>query len=213
MGEVPATVRKALEGERALAIGEIGLDYHYDFSPRGVQRDVFAAQLELASECSLPVVIHTREATDDTFAILRDAGPGLRGVFHCFTGDVPMAQRVLESGFHLSLAGIVTFPKAGELREVARMVPEDRLLLETDSPYLAPVPFGGNATSRPWWAMFSTPSRSSAASLQRIWRRRRSATSPPFLVQLFPFKRLSALTLRAKLHYSGATGTENGTPL
>jgi TatD DNase family protein len=88
------------------------------------------------------VVIHTREATEDTFRILRDA-PGVRGVFHCFTGDREMARAALDLGFYLSFAGIVTFPKAAELREVARMAPADRLLVETDSPYLAPVPFRG----------------------------------------------------------------------
>jgi TatD DNase family protein len=87
-------------------------------------------------------VIHTREATDDTFGVLRDVS-GLRGVFHCFTGDRPMARRALDAGFHVSLSGIATFPKADELREVAKIVPEDRLLLETDAPYLDPVPHRG----------------------------------------------------------------------
>jgi len=126
----------------ACAVGEIGLDYHYDFAPRDVQREVFAAQVELARELDLPVVIHTREATDDTFAILA-AAPGLRGVFHCFTGDAAMARRALDIGFHVSFAGIVTFPKAGNLRDAAKIVPGNRLLVETDSPYLAPVPHRG----------------------------------------------------------------------
>lgn len=126
----------------ACGIGEIGLDYHYDFAPRDVQQQVFAAQLALARELDRPVIIHTREATDDTFAILRESG-GVRGVFHCFTGDAAMARRALEIGFYLSFAGIVTFPRADELREAARTVPADRLLVETDSPYLAPVPFRG----------------------------------------------------------------------
>jgi TatD DNase family protein len=124
------------------AIGEIGLDYHYDFAPRDVQREVFAAQIALARELDLPIIIHTREATDDTFAILQE-NPGIRGVFHCFTGDTAMARRALDIDFHLSFAGIVTFPKAGELRDAARLVPENRLLIETDSPYLAPVPHRG----------------------------------------------------------------------
>jgi TatD DNase family protein len=133
-------------GERfdVCAVGEIGLDYHYDFSPPAVQREVFAAQVALAREVDRPVIIHTREATDDTFAVLRDAGgDGVRGVFHCFTGDPAMARRALDVGFYLSFAGIVTFPKATTLREAARLVPADRLLVETDSPYLAPVPFRG----------------------------------------------------------------------
>jgi TatD DNase family protein len=126
----------------ACAIGEIGLDYHYDFAPSDVQRDVFAAQLSLAKQMGRPVIIHTREATDDTFEILAQAGIG-RGVFHCFTGDAAMARRALDGGFHVSFSGIVTFPKAESIREAARLVPDDRLLVETDSPYLAPVPFRG----------------------------------------------------------------------
>jgi len=124
------------------AIGEIGLDYHYDFAPRDVQQQVFAAQVDTARRRDLPIIIHTREATDDTFAILGNA-PGVRGVFHCFTGDAAMATRALDIGFYVSFAGIVTFPKAGDLREAARIVPDDRLLIETDSPYLAPVPHRG----------------------------------------------------------------------
>jgi TatD DNase family protein len=99
-------------------------------------------QLALALELALPVIIHTREATDDTFAMLHEH-PGVRGVFHCFTGDTAMAQRALALGFYVSFAGIVTFPKAGDLRDAARSVPADRLLIETDSPYLAPVPHRG----------------------------------------------------------------------
>ena len=123
-------------------IGEIGLDYHYDFAPHDVQQAVFAAQLALARERRLPVIIHTREAADDTFSVLNDVG-GIQGVFHCFTGDRVMARRALDIGFYLSYAGIVTFPKASELRETVKMVPSDRLLIETDSPYLAPVPHRG----------------------------------------------------------------------
>jgi TatD DNase family protein len=129
----------------ARALGEIGLDYHYDFAPRDVQQHVFRLQLDVARRRRLPVVIHTREAEDDTFRILAEQGVGESGgVFHCFTGDSAMARRVLDAGFHLSLAGIVTFPRAKELHEVARMVPLDRLLIETDSPFLAPVPHRGS---------------------------------------------------------------------
>jgi TatD DNase family protein len=127
---------------QACGIGEIGLDYHYDFAPKDAQQEVFAAQLGLAREQHLPVIIHTREATDDTFAILKTAGD-IQGVFHCFTGDTAMARRALDIGFYVSFAGIVTFPKAGDLRDAARSVPSDRLLIETDSPYLAPVPHRG----------------------------------------------------------------------
>ena len=143
LGEIGALLRRSVADWSAVGIGEVGLDYHYHFSPRPVQQAVFRAQLAVALELARPVVIHTREATDDTFAILRDAGPSLRGVFHCFTGDVAMARAALDIGFYLSLAGIVTFPRAESLREVAAFVPEDRLLIETDAPYLAPVPHRG----------------------------------------------------------------------
>jgi TatD DNase family protein len=132
-----------LDTHAAVALGEIGLDYHYDFSPRPIQQEVFRRQLELAGRRGLPVVIHTREATEDTFRTLRDHAAGLRIVFHCFTGGMEMARAALDIGAWLSFAGIVTFPKAGELRDVARMIPADKFLVETDSPYLAPVPFRG----------------------------------------------------------------------
>ncbi len=128
----------------ARAIGEIGLDYHYDFSPRDVQQGVFRAQVRLARELSRPVVIHTREADEDTMAILAEEGRGqLRGVLHCFTGTPWLRDAGLELGFCVSLAGIITFPRAGELRDTVKGVPLDRVLIETDSPFLAPVPYRG----------------------------------------------------------------------
>jgi TatD DNase family protein len=136
-------IREATGQRDIVAVGEIGLDYHYDFSPRDVQQMVFTAQLAIARARDLPVVIHTREADDDTFSILAREAEGLKGVFHCFTGGVDRARRALDLGFHLSLAGILTFPKATDLHEVAAFVPLDRLLLETDSPFLAPVPYRG----------------------------------------------------------------------
>jgi TatD DNase family protein len=139
-----AVVRSVARSVDACAIGEIGLDYHYDFSPRDAQQEVFRAQIGLARELDLPIVIHTREATPDTFRIIREEGESVvRGVFHCFTGDAAMAKDALELGFYLSFAGILTFPKAGDLREAARITPVDRLLSETDSPYLAPTPYRG----------------------------------------------------------------------
>ena len=148
--EAGETIEDFLDGfpsvsrEQACGIGEIGLDYHYDLSPRAVQQAIFEAQLAAACDLGLPVAIHTREATDDTFRILRDAAKhGVRGVFHCFTGDDEMARRVLDLGFHLSFAGIVTFPRSAAVRDAARLTPADRLLAETDAPYLAPVPFRG----------------------------------------------------------------------
>jgi TatD DNase family protein len=141
--ESVATVRGAITGTpRACAVGEIGLDYHYDLSPRAVQRELFAAQAALAVEMELPVVVHTREAEADTRAILENAR-GLRGVLHCFTGTEQMARWAVDAGFHVSFAGIVTFANASALREVARDVPLDRLLVETDCPYLAPIPHRG----------------------------------------------------------------------
>jgi TatD DNase family protein len=128
----------------ACAVGEIGLDYHYDFSARDVQHAVLRAQLQLARARDLPVVIHTREAEEDTLRIIAEESHGtLRGVFHCFTGDAAAAGRALATGFHVSIPGIVTFPKSEALREAAALVPLDRLLIETDSPYLAPIPFRG----------------------------------------------------------------------
>lgn len=145
-GDMPRaieTVRRAVEACGACAIGEIGLDYYYDFSPRPVQQEVFRAQIRLAGELGLPIVIHTREATADTLRLIREEGGGLRGVFHCFTGDRETAGEALELGFHLSYAGILTFPNAEALREAARVTPLERLLSETDAPYLAPVPHRG----------------------------------------------------------------------
>jgi TatD DNase family protein len=137
-----AIVRAGVAAVDACAIGEIGLDYHYDLSPKEVQHAVFRAQLALARARNLPVVIHTREAEDDTLRLIGEAGV-TRGVFHCFSGDASAAARALATGFHVSIPGIATFPKAAELRDAARSVPADRLLIETDSPYLAPVPFRG----------------------------------------------------------------------
>jgi TatD DNase family protein len=149
-GHADALVRAGVSAGLVAAVGEIGLDYHYDFSPPDVQRDVFVEQLATARALKLPVVIHTREADDDTFALLVEAGQGVPGVFHCFTGGIDRARRALDLGFHLSLAGIVTFPKATDLHAVAAFAPEDRLLIETDSPFLAPVPHRG-ARNEPAW--------------------------------------------------------------
>ena len=127
---------------KVLAIGEIGLDYHYDYSARQVQRDAFIQQLKLAARAGKPIVIHTREAWDDTLQILREHWTG-GGIIHCFSGGPAEARQALDLGFHLSFGGVLTFPKAEALREAARVTPEDRLLIETDAPYLAPVPKRG----------------------------------------------------------------------
>src|SRR5947209_12069210 len=135
----------ARESERVIAWGEIGLDYHYDHSPRDVQREVFKRQLGLARELNLPVVIHSREADADAISILREALTGYQrgGVMHCFGGSLPMAEAAIELGLFISFAGNLTFKKAEALRDVARQLPLDRLLIETDCPYLTPVPFRG----------------------------------------------------------------------
>lgn len=135
----------AKQSTRVVAWGEIGLDYHYDHSPREVQREVFRRQLVIARELNLPVVIHSRAADDDTIAILREelSGYSRAGVLHCFGGSLQMAEQALELGFFISFAGNLTFKKADDLRAIARTLPLERLLVETDCPYLTPVPFRG----------------------------------------------------------------------
>jgi len=137
-------VRLAQSG-RLVAWGEIGLDFHYHNSPADEQEEVFSRQLALAREVGLPVVIHTREAEARTLEILSEhyASGGSAGVMHCFSGSLAMARNCLEMGFHISFSGLLTFPKAQDIRQVAQAVPMDRLLIETDAPYLAPVPFRG----------------------------------------------------------------------
>jgi TatD DNase family protein len=136
-------LRRLAPRPEVVAWGEIGLDYHYMNAPRPVQREAFARQLELASELGLPVSVHSREADADTVEILRRHAGAPGGVIHCFTGDWNLATACLDLGFHLSFSGIVTFPRAEVLREVARRTPAERLLAETDSPYLAPAPGRG----------------------------------------------------------------------
>ncbi len=127
---------------KVVAVGEIGLDYHYDHSPREIQREVFMKQLLLAKELKLPAVIHSREAKEDTLDILEKSGVD-NGVFHCFSGDMETAEKVMELGFYISIAGPVTFKKAERLREIVKAIPDNRLLIETDAPYLTPEPFRG----------------------------------------------------------------------
>jgi TatD DNase family protein len=126
-----------------VAIGETGLDYHYEPEAAELQRQAFRLHLEAARVTGKPVIVHTREARADTLALLREAALPQAGVLHCFTEDWEMARAALDLGFYISLSGIVTFRNADALREVARQVPADRLLVETDSPYLAPVPYRG----------------------------------------------------------------------
>jgi len=134
--------RELLQDERCVAAGEIGLDYHYDLSPREVQRAVFRAQLELALELDLPVIVHDREAHEDTLKTLREY-KNLRGVVHCFSGSVEFARELLGLGFYLGFGGAVTFKNAKRPIAVASEIPLDKLLLETDAPYMAPEPHRG----------------------------------------------------------------------
>jgi TatD DNase family protein len=138
-------LKKLAEHPKVVAWGEIGLDFHYDHSPRQTQRDVFVRQLALAKASELPVIIHTREAEEETLQILKEewGNNGLGGIMHCFTGSLRMAKECLELGFFVSFSGMLTFPKAQAIRAVAQEIPLERLLIETDSPYLAPVPFRG----------------------------------------------------------------------
>jgi TatD DNase family protein len=137
-------LRRLAAHQKVVAYGEIGLDYHYNHSPAAEQRDRFREQLQLARELRLPVVVHTREAQEDTIQILKEEwSADCGGVLHCFSGDAWLAKDALDLGFHLSFSGILTFQNAGMLRDIAKTVPADRLLIETDCPYLTPAPHRG----------------------------------------------------------------------
>lgn len=134
-------VKRLAQNEKVVAIGEIGLDYYYDFSPREKQIEAFEKQLELAAELSLPVIIHNRDAHADTLEILKKHRP--KGVLHCFSGSAEMAQEIIKLGMYIGLGGAVTFKNAKKPLEVAAVVPDELLLIETDCPYMSPVPFRG----------------------------------------------------------------------
>jgi TatD DNase family protein len=145
-------IKEAAEQYGAVAIGETGLDYHYrDSVPVAVQQERFKRHLMAARELELPVIVHTREAKEETLALLREySDPRVGGVLHCFTEDLAMAREAVRLGFYISLSGIITFRNAAPLRELARQLPLDRLLIETDSPYLAPVPYRGKPNEPAW---------------------------------------------------------------
>lgn len=136
-----SVLEKLCKEEKCVAVGEIGLDYHYDFSPRDIQQKVFEEQLSLAKELDLPVIIHDREAHEDTFNLLKKYRP--KGVVHCFSGSAEMAKEIIKLGMYIGLGGAVTFKNARKPREVAEFVPNERILIETDCPYMTPVPFRG----------------------------------------------------------------------
>ena len=142
--ELKAALRERLRDRRVSAVGEIGLDYHYDLSPRDVQREIFRAQIRLAKEAGLPIALHMREAHDDGFAILEEEGfPEAGTLLHCFNLDAAEVARWVEAGCYIAFGGPLTFKKADEVREAAALVPADRLLTETDSPYMTPEPVRG----------------------------------------------------------------------
>jgi len=142
------TIVPYLDDPHVMAIGECGLDYYYDHSPRDLQRTAFAAQIQLAHERGLPLIVHTRDAWDDTFDVFAAEGMPHRTIFHCFTGGAEEARKCLDLGAFLSFSGIVTFKTATDVQDAARLCPADRMLAETDSPYLAPVPHRGK-TNQP----------------------------------------------------------------
>jgi TatD DNase family protein len=144
-------IRELATAGTICALGEVGLDFHYDFSPPEAQRTAFRRQVALAGELGLPLIIHTRKAGMEVAEIMAEAGFQGRGVLHCYTEGWDLARRVLDKGFYLSFTGILTFPKADDVREVARRVPLDRVMVETDSPYLVPEPWRGRIKrNEPW---------------------------------------------------------------
>jgi TatD DNase family protein len=140
--EAFSVVRELIAHPKVVALGETGLDYHYDFSPRDVQREAFARHLELSRETGLPVIVHSREADDDLRALLRETGRGTLGVLHSFSSGRALLEEALAIGWYASFSGMITFKKFDAL-DLVRMVPSDRILVETDTPYLAPVPHRG----------------------------------------------------------------------
>ena len=148
--EIEKQLKKDLDEKNIIACGEIGLDYHYEYSEREKQNEAFYRQMVLAKEKKLPVEIHTRSAEEDTIKMLKQFSGAVRGLLHCFSGTWNLARAALDLGFNISFSGIITFKKAEELREVCRKVPLDRLHLETDAPYLAPVPNRGKQNKPAW---------------------------------------------------------------
>lgn len=140
-GDYLDILKGLIKNEKTVAIGEIGLDYHYEKETRDIQLKIFREQIELANEYDLPVIVHDREAHEDTLNILKELKP--RGVIHCFTGSVEMAKEIVKIGMYIGLGGAVTFKNAVKPVEVAKFVPENRLLVETDCPYMTPVPYRG----------------------------------------------------------------------
>ena len=137
------TLREQLKQPKVVALGECGFDYYHDTSFNDIQREVFKRQLEIAKELDMPIVIHMRDSVNDTYEMLRDEGKGLSGVLHCYSGDLKMMHKFLDLGFYIGLDGPVTFKNAHSVHEIAKAVPMDRLVIETDAPYLTPTPYRG----------------------------------------------------------------------
>jgi TatD DNase family protein len=185
-----AGVEALLAAPEVVAVGECGLDYHYEHSPRDVQREVFAAHIALAHTHDLALVIHSREAWDDTFAVLATEGVPERTVFHCFTGGPDEAERCLALGAALSFSGIVTFKTADDVRAAAARCPLDRMTVETDSPYLAPVPHRGKPNQPAWVPLVGAAvaavkgvdaaevARATSATAERLFRLRSGYERP-----------------------------------
>lgn len=142
-----AFLKQQCQKEKVVAVGEIGLDYYWDTASHDVQKKWFVRQLELAKELDLPVIIHSRDAAEDTWNVMKEHAQGLRGVIHCFSYSKEMAEQYVKMGFHIGIGGVVTFKNGKKLKEVAQAIPMDRILLETDCPYLAPEPFRGKRNS------------------------------------------------------------------
>jgi TatD DNase family protein len=178
-----ATAAALATDPRVVAVGETGLDYHYDHSPRADQRAAFRRSIRIARDAARPLVVHVREADEDCAAILREEGiPAAGGVIHCFTGDASSARAYLDLGLHISVAGIVTFKTAEAIREAVRIVPRDRLLVETDSPFLAPAPYRGKRNepanvvktaekvAEIWGATLDEVAAATTANVKRLFR-------------------------------------------
>jgi TatD DNase family protein len=149
-GQAIRQLHALAQNKKVVAIGETGLDFHYDHSPRDKQAEVFTSHLQLAGELALPVIIHSREAFDETMKILQQSGPDLKKVvFHCFSGSLEQAKIVLDAGFYISFTGVVTFRNAESIRQAAEIVPLDRLMLETDCPYMSPEPMRKQRINEP----------------------------------------------------------------
>lgn len=141
--ETFARMKEFFKDEKVVAVGEIGLDYHWDVEPREIQKEWFVRQLDLARELNLPVNIHSRDASEDTFQVMKEHGRGLKGIIHCFSGSKELAVEYVKLGFHIGVGGVVTFKNGKKLKQVVETVPLELIVLETDCPYLAPEPYRG----------------------------------------------------------------------